>query len=737
MGKLKTFTRRAFLVGSVAVAGGVAFGAYQVLRPSKDPLTEAEGTVLNPFVVIDERGVTVIVPRAEMGQGVQTTLAAIVAEELEVDLADIRIEHGPPGEAYANPKFLFPRGYKEDDPSGAIAKVMGAVPRAMGMQITGGSTSVHGSFDIMQMAGATAREVFIEAASKRLNIGRDQLRAEGGKITATDGTSLSYSALAEDAATLSPPKTPALKSPSEWRLLGKSLPRLDQPAKATGTAPYAIDVRLAGMKFASLRMTPRIGGTMNSFDATPALAMEGVEKVVDLGDGIAVVANNTWTAMRACEAVDIDWGPAPYGDTTEEIFADINAAFDSEPNNIAKDVGSVTQSEDDLSVEYRAPFLAHASMEPMTAAALYENDSLTVWSGIQGPIIVQKLTAQAVGLKPEQVTVHTTIMGGSFGRRGFPDYPVLAARIAKEMPGTPLSVTWSREEDMRHDYYRPGAIAKLSASLTDGKIDNLKGSFAAGSVMAATMKAFMGRDMTPADPMLTEGCADQPYAIENAHIAGYVPARSPRVGFWRSVGASQNAFFWESFVDEMAAKAQVDPLEFRLRHVAGEHAPSEAVLTRVAEMADWGNTPAGRARGIALTYSFGTPVAEIVEISQADGAIKLENVWIATDVGQALDPANVQSQMIGACILGLSAAIHGEITFDDGEVVEGNFPDYDALRMPSTPTFEVDVLSLGGRLGGVGEPGTPPAAAALANAIFALTGQRIRQLPLRNAIEFA
>lgn len=737
MGKLRTFTRRSFLVGSVAVAGGVAFGAYQVLRPSKNPLTEAEGTVLNPFVIVDARGVTIIVPRAEMGQGVQTTLAAIVAEELEVELADIRIEHGPPGEAYANPKFLFPRAYDGQDPSGAIAKVMGAVPRAMGMQITGGSTSVHGSFDVMQLAGATAREALIEAAMAELNVGRDQLRAEAGQIIATDGTALPYSALAEAAATVKPTQKPPLKSPAEWRILGKSQPKLDQPAKATGTATYAIDVRLAGMKFASVRMTPRIGSTMESFDASAALAMEGVEKVIDLGDGIAVIANNTWSAMQAAQAAEIVWGPAPHGQTTEEVFADLEAAFALDPNNVAKDLGTVTESDDDLVAEYRAPFLAHAPMEPMTAAALFENGKLTLWSGIQGPIIVQKQAAEAVGIKPEDVTVHTTIMGGSFGRRGFPDYPVYAARIAKDMAGTPVSVTWSREEDMRHDYYRPGAIARLRAGLSDGKIDNFKGAFAAGSVMAASMKAFMGRDMAPADPMLTEGCSDQPYAIENAHVSGHVPERSPRVGFWRSVGASQNAFFWESFVDEMAAKAGADPFEFRMRHVETEHDPSAQVLRRAADMANWGQTPAGRGRGIALTYSFGTPVAEVVEVSLTQGAIKLENVWIAADLGQILDPDNVKAQLIGGCIYGLSAAIYGEITFEDGEVVEGNFPEYDALRMPSTPNFEVETLALGGRLGGIGEPGTPPAAPALSNAIYDLTGQRIRSLPLRHSIEFA
>lgn len=737
MGKLGTVTRRVFIVGAAAVAGGVAVGAYAISRDPKNPLAPAEGASLNSYVIIDQRGVTVIVPRAEMGQGVQTSLAALVAEELEVPLDMVRVEHGPPATAYANNKFIMPREYDAEPPAKMVNAVMEAMPRLMGMQITGGSMSAVDAWTKMRLAGAAAREMLIGAASERLGVGRDQLRAENGAVIATDGTVLPYAELAEAAAKIAPPDAPPLKPEKDWTLVGRPLTRLDQPAKATGTAPFAIDTRAEGMKFATVRMTPRIGGEMLSHDASAAEAMPGVEKIVDLGDGVAVVATNTWLAMQAAEAITFDWGPAPYGATTDEVFADLEAAFELKPNITAEKEGRVEATDNDLVAEYRAPFLAHAPMEPMNATALYTGDSLTLWAGIQAPIVTRKQAAKAVGLKPEQVTLHTTIMGGSFGRRGFNDFAIQAARVAKELPGVPVNLTWSREEDMRHDHYRPGAIARLRARLDGDRIAAFQADLAAASVMRATLKSFMGRDMKTPDVMVTEGVSGQPYGFENVLIRGFVPERSPRVGFWRSVGNSQNAFFMESFIDELAHKAGVDPVAFRLAHIAGVDAETATVLDTVAQMAGWtGKTPAGKGRGVAVTYSFGTPVAEIVDVSDVDGAVKIDKVWIAADLGKMIDPGNVEAQLISGAIFGLSAAIHGEITFEDGAAVEGNFWDYDALRMNTTPQFEVRALALGGAVGGVGEPGTPPAAPALANAIFDLTGQRLRQMPFRHTVEF-
>lgn len=373
----------------------------------------------------------------------------------------------------------------------------------------------------------------------------------------------------------------------------------------------------------------------------------------------------------------------------------------------------------------------------MNATALFTGDALELWAGVQGPIQARGRAAKVAGLKPEQVTLHTTIMGGSFGRRGFDDFSTLAAQVAAQMQGTPVNVTWSREEDMRHDHYRPGAIARMRGRLDGDRIAMFKADLAAPSVLAASMKAMIGREINGPDPTVTEGVSEQPYGFENLLIRGYVPERAPRVGFWRSVGNSQNAFFMESFMDEMAHRAGADPLAFRLAHMKGVDAESETVLQTVAQMANWtGQTPRGKGRGVALTYSFGTPVAEIVEVSDVDGAIKIDKVWIAADLGKIVDPGNVEAQLIGGAIYGLSAAIHDEITFEDGAVVQENFWDHDALRMNTTPQFEVKALALGGPVGGVGEPGTPPAAPALANAIFDLTGTRLRQMPFHHTVDF-
>ena len=739
MGKLKTIARRSFLVGSVAVAGGVAFGTYQVLRAPEAPALDtldAEGAVLNPWVIIDQRGVTVIVPRAEMGQGVQTTLAALVAEELEVPLEDIHVEHGPPGEAYANGALMLDRAYDAAANGGLVSAVTAQMPKILGLQVTGGSTSSIDAFDKMRHAGAAARDVLLRAGAARFGLGIDQVRAEAGTVAATDGRRLAYAALAEDAARLAPPDAPRLKRPSEWRLLGKSQPRLDQEPKATGTATFGLDVRLPGMRFATVKMSPRLGGAMVSFDATAAEAMPGVERVVDLGGGFAVVASNTWLAIQAAEAVDVVWAEAPYPATTQAIFAAVDAGFEAKPNITAREAGDVTGPLD-FTADYRAPYLAHATMEPMNATALYSGDALEIWAGNQAPIMLQKDAAKAVGLDPEAVTLHTTLMGGGFGRRSNVEFGVYAARLARAMPGVPVQLTWSREEDMRHDHYRPGALARMAARLEEGGIAALTADVSSPSIMAQSLSSMIGLPLKPADRTLTEGAADQPYAIENIRVRGFAPDVAIPVGFWRSVGNSQNAFFWESFIDELAREAGTDPLAFRLAHIRPEHPPSAKVLEKLGEICGWtGQTPAGVGRGVAFTHSFGTPVAECIEVVDEDGLIRINKVWIAADPGLALDPANIEAQLTGGALFGLSAAVYGRISFEDGAVVEANFPDYPVLMMPNAPRFEVALLQSGERPGGIGEPGTPPAAPALANALFDLTGTRARNLPLADHFDF-
>jgi isoquinoline 1-oxidoreductase beta subunit len=476
---------------------------------------------------------------------------------------------------------------------------------------------------------------------------------------------------------------------------------------------------------------------MLSFDPAPALALPGVEKVIDLGSGIAVVGATTWHAMRGAGAVAVEWGPAPYPGSSAEIFDTIAAAFDDRPNSTLRDDGEIPPpGADDITAEYRVPFLAHATMEPMNATALRTAGGLEIWCGNQAPVVTRDKCAEALGLAPETVTVHTTYLGGGFGRRAEFDFSVLAARVADAIPGIPVKVTWSREEDMRHDFYRPAAIARFRGRVAGGRIAAIDAAIAAPSVTRQAMGRLSGFAPPGPDKGHVEGAFDQPYAIPNWRVAGHLAALSVPVGFWRSVGNSMNAFFHESFIDELAHAAGADPLRFRIDHVRPVHEPSALVLEAVAEMSGWGEDAPGTAKGVALTYSFGTPVAEVVEVAEEDGAIRIARAWIACDPGRALDPAIVEAQMVSGLVYGLSAAAMEEITFAGGEVEQENFWDHDALRMHTCPKVEVRILQNNPHMGGVGEPGTPPAAAALANAVFALTGRRIRELPLGRSIRF-
>ncbi len=602
--KLRTFTRRAFLITSTVVAGGIGFGAYKLAQTPDNPLPEGSGS-LNPWVVITADGVSIVVPHAEMGQGVMTTLAAMAAEELDVDLDRVKVLHGPAAQAYYNSALAVDRHYnvsQQPVPNGWAATLGRAFPKLLSLQITGGSTSALDGMQQLRMAGASARATLMQAAAQHLNTGLDRLRTEDGHVIAPDDTRLTYAELAPLAATLEPEQTPRLKSPSEWRYLGKSQPRKDQPFKATGTAGFGIDVRLPGMKFASVRMSPRLGGGMTSFDASAAETMSGVEKVVDLGNGVAVIARNTWLAIEAVNAIEVTWGDAPYPPDDTGVFSKIEAAFADDPNTTLRDDGDVEQALGGkiFDAEYRVPYLAHATMEPMNSTAWLTDGKLKIWSPNQAPVLLRDGCASIADLDAEQVEVHTTLMGGGFGRRAMVDYAEIATRVALAMPGVPVQTTWSREEDMRHDFYRPGAIARMRGVIENGRIAALDGQMAAPSIMKQMLSNMLGVNITPPDNTITEGAHDQPYQIPNQRFRGYGADVSIPVGFWRSVGSSQNVFFHESFVDELAHEAGVDPLEFRLRHIRPEHAPSATVLEAVRDMAGWtGKTADGVGRGVA------------------------------------------------------------------------------------------------------------------------------------------
>jgi isoquinoline 1-oxidoreductase beta subunit len=471
---------------------------------------------------------------------------------------------------------------------------------------------------------------------------------------------------------------------------------------------------------------------MRGFDTARAETMPGVERIVDMGNGVAVVARNTWLAQQAVDAIDIDWGDAPSTGDTDALFERIAASFDGRANSAMRDDGdadTLPEGATEITAEYKAPYLAHATMEPMNATALFTGDALSLWCGNQSPIIHRDKCAAEAGLSPEAVEVHTPFLGGGFGRRAEFDAAVYATRVAKAMPGVPVQLTWSREEDMRHDFYRPGAVARYRGAVRDGRAVLLDARIAAQSPVHQIMQRVTGFPGAGPDKVLVDGAFNQPYAIPNQRVRGYVTDLDIPVGFWRSVGCSHNGFFHETFIDEMAHAAGRDPLEFRIEMAREEHAASAGVLEAVGRMCGWtGNTPEGVGRGVAFTYSFGTPVAQVVEVADEDGAIRIRKAWIACDTGLALDRSIIEAQMSGGMIFGLSAAMQ-EITFSDGGVDQGNFPDFDALRMHSAPEIEVAVLESGDRLGGAGEPGTPPALPALGNALFDLTGKRVRDLP--------
>ncbi|WP_136634927.1 xanthine dehydrogenase family protein molybdopterin-binding subunit [Pseudooceanicola onchidii] len=746
MSRIGKIARRTFLIGTAAVAGGVAFGVYAARKPAPNPLTPKDGEVaLNPFIVIDGDGVTVIVPKAEMGQGVQTTWAALAAEELDMDPGDLRIQHGPPGKAYYNRGMgtqMFPTAeYRLSGWQEALGNQMSVAGKFLNLQITGGSTSSADGFEKMRQAGASARETLKEAAAQQLGVNRSALKTEGGAVIAPDGTRLSYAELAVAAAEIKP-IVPDLRPQSSWKHVGKSQPRHDQMPKATGTAQFSLDVRLEGMKFAALKRNPYQGGGMAGFDPSAALDMAGVEDVINLGDGVAVIANNSWSAMQGAEAVVFDWTPGTYPETSDMIFETLRAAFDGDVNSTLLETGDVDILPDgatEITADYQVPYLCHAQMEPLSATALFTGETMEVWSGNQIPIHCRDVAAKEAGLDPEAVTLHTTLMGGGFGRRGFLDFTQYAARLAVKMPGVPVQLLWSREEDMSHGFYRPGAVSRFRGAVKDGRAVMVDGQIAAQSATASLMSILLGMAPMGPDKITVEGAFDQPYALPNARVRGYLADMDLPVGPWRSVGASINGFFFDSFIDELAHAAGADPLAFRLDMMRDEDARSASVLEAVRDASGWtGKTPDGVGRGVAFCHSFGTPVAEVIEVHQTDAGIKIAKAWIAADVGIALDPKNIEAQLFGAMTFGLSAALHQQITFADGAAEQANFYDYDAIRMHTMPqVVDIRILENGHRISGIGEPGTPPAAAALANALFDLTGTRARRLPLAEQFDFA
>jgi isoquinoline 1-oxidoreductase subunit beta len=737
--------RRGFLIGSGVVASGVAFGVYAYKRTPRNPLLGDLGdhqVALTPYVRVDQNGVTIITPRADVGQGAYSVLAALVAEELDLAWEDIKVDSGPPSAAYYNGKVLvegFPFATTDDGLLARDARALSdVVGKFLGLQVTGGSSTVSDAYEKMRVAGAVAREVLLMAAAKLTGVAKSELRTRNGTVVTPDGTSLSYASLAVTAAKIDPPANVMIKPESEWRYLGKSMRRLDMVAKCTGTAIFGIDRRMSGMVYATVRTNPRLGGALNSYDDSAAAKLKGVIKIVPITSGAGVIADNTWRAFRAASLIKFDWGPAPYPATSAAMFERVAASFVSgHQDSRLKDEGNVEAAlagANVLEAEYKVPCLAHAPLEPMNAVVQLKDGRLDIWTGTQIPMFLVAGAASVAGLRAEDIHLHAQMSGGSFGRRLEDDYVRQAVELAKAFQGRPIKMTWTREEDMMHDFPRPLGIGRMRGAVKDGMVDAYDLSIAYPSVTASQLGR-QNLSVAGPDVAIVAGAWDQPFKIPNYRVTGYrVPELVP-VSSWRSVGASGNGFLHDCFLDELIHAAGADPLRERLRLCW--HDPSRKVLQAVGEMSNWGSDLGKhRGRGVAFTLSFGVPTAEVVEVTNTARGIRIDKVFVAVEVGKVLDPENFDNQIQGAIIWGLGHAMNAELTYADGITQQTNYHAFEGMRLYQTPSIEVRALTNTNEIRGIGEPGVPPAAPALANAIFAATGKRIRELPLNKSTNF-
>ncbi len=747
MGKLATFTRRTFLIGSAAIAGGIAFGIYKVRETPDNPLADDlanDAATFNPWVMIDSEKVTLIVPHADKGQGVASAQAALIAEELDLEWGGFETSFGKPSAAYWN-TAMADEGvpFMSTDLSATaetMRSVMTGILKLIGMQGTGGSTAMPDSFEKLRMAGAVARETLKLAASTKTGTPVAELKTKNGAVLLPDGTTLTYTELAKDAATIDPASNVTLRDPSEWRLIGQAMPRLDIPAKSTGTLKYGIDLFIDNMVHATVRTNPRQGGTMNSFDASRAETMPGVEKVLEITNGVAVIATNTWYAIQAANAIDVDWGEAPYPAEQEDHWQEIEASYTKDRlDKMWRNDGDIDLEFADsliIAATYRSPYVAHQPLEPLNAIVKVTDDNVEVWTGHQLQRMVQQMVAAVTGHDAEQVIFHNQYMGGSFGHRLEFEHIKQTAEIANQMRGTAVKMTYSREEDFAHDFPRHIAAAEGQGTVEDGKVVSMDLSIAAVSPIASQMGARAGLPVPGPDPQISAGSWNNPYAFPHFRMRAYRTPELAPVSSWRAVGANGAGFFFDSFLDELIHAAGADPMQERIRLM--QHDVSRTVLEAVAEMSDWaGEAAPGTAKGVAFVESFGVPTAAVVEIENSEGTIKVLNVWIAADVGTVIDPVNFENLVQGGVVWGLGHAINCEITYSDGKAQQSNYHAHEGLRIYNCPTIKVKGQENGHKVRGIGEPPVPVIAPALANAIFAATGQRIRELPLNKHIDFA
>ncbi|MEB0138336.1 MULTISPECIES: xanthine dehydrogenase family protein molybdopterin-binding subunit [unclassified Undibacterium] len=745
--------RRRFILGGLAAAGALVV-AWGVLPPrarlnGSHPLPLEQGEVaLNGWIKIAADGsVTVAMHKSEMGQGIHTALQMLVAEELDVPMAQVRTMAAPIDKIYGNMAMLADGLPFHPDDEGSIKHVARwltlKTARELGLQVTGGSSSVKDAWLPLREAGATARAMLVAAAAKIWGIAPEQCHTAAGIVSDGAARSLSYGQLAA-AAVASQPGRIVLKQPAQFRLIGQAQPRTDSAAKVDGSARYGIDAQPEHCLFAALKLSPTIGGTLRRVDAAAALALPGVTHVVDFSRtldarsvaGVAVIAKTYWTAKKALASLVLEWDGGAHAQlSSAAVFAELSEALDKQSGFAyyeRGDAAAVLAGTDParvLQAQYRAPFLAHATMEPMNCTACLKDGRLDLWVSTQVPSIAVDVAAKAAGIAAEQVHLHMSFLGGGFGRRLEIDMVLQAVALARETAGLPVKLVWSREDDTTHDMYRPAALARFRAAVdAQGNILAYDNKSASGSVTQQVLARTFGLPGAGPDKTTAEGEFDMPYQIENQKIAHVIVPSAVPIGYWRSVGHSHNAFFKESFIDELAHQAGRTPLEFR-RRLLSHHPRHRAVLD--AAVAKAGVAAPGRAHGLALHQSFGTIVAQVAEVSIQDGAIRVHKVVCAVDCGIAVNPNIINQQMESAIIFGLSAALYGEITLRDGRVEQSNFNDYPVLRMNEVPNIEVIIIASAEAPEGIGEPGVPPIAPAVANAIFNLNGQRLRSLPLR------
>jgi isoquinoline 1-oxidoreductase beta subunit len=656
--------------------------------------------------IASDNTITILCARSEMGQGVWTALPTLVAEELEADFSKIKVEMAPAGEPYVN--------------------------AAIGGQLTGGSTSVRDAFDKLRIAGAQARIVLVQAAAKRWGVAESDCQAKNAVVTGPGGKKATYGELVEAASQLTPPKDPALKAAKDWRYIGKPLHRLDSASKVNGTAEYGIDVKLPGMGVAALAQCPALGGKVRSYDASKAQGMPGVKKVVQISDGVAVVADTYWHARKALDAVTIDWDESAVSAiSTSKIMDDFRAGSKA-PGASFKKVGdpaaAMAGAARRLDAEYTASYSAHVTMEPMNFTADVRPEACLLVGPTQFQQLAVGVVAAMLKLKPEQVTVRTTFLGGGFGRRIDIDFIVQAVEISKAA-GMPVKLIWSREDDMTHDFYRPGSVHQLSAGVdAGGKPVALQFSAASSSVTKRLFSAFVKDGI---DPFMLE-YAPVPYDIPNQAGNVTIVDAPVRVGYLRSVSHAMNAFANESFIDELAAAAGKDPLAFRRELLAKEQRYLR-VLQIAAEKSKWGQAPAGRKLGVAVMEGYGTYCALVAEVSINGNDIKLHRFTVAADLGTMINPNIVRQQIEGSIVYGMSQSMYDAITISNGRVQQTNFNNYRAARINEVPTIDIHLVAEGGAPGGIGEPFAALVAPAVANAVFAATGKRLRSVPLRLA----